>query len=156
VHLGKLVRRLRLLGFDVAYRNLVEDAALVETALAEQRTILTQDRGLLKRRKVTHGYLVRSPDLREQSREVVQRFDFLTRIKPFSRCARCNGMIQSVTKADIQDRLPPKTRELHDEFFQCDTCRRVYWKGSHVTRLEAEIHNLVLLGTGTPQQTPPT
>jgi uncharacterized protein len=156
VHLGKLARRLRLLGFDVAYQNPVEDAALVETALAEQRTILTQDRGLLKRRKVTHGYLVRSPDVREQVREVVQRFDLLRRIKPFSRCVCCNGMIRSIAKSDIQDRLPPKTRELHDEFFQCDTCRRVYWKGSHVTRLEAEIHNLVMLGREMPQQAPST
>jgi uncharacterized protein with PIN domain len=148
VHLGKLARRLRLLGFDVAYRNTAADPELVETALAERRTILTQDRGILKLKRVTHGYLVRSPHVREQVAEVLTRFDLGSRVALFSRCTLCNGLIQAVDKADVQDVLPPKTREYYDEFFRCEVCGKVYWKGSHFRRMEADVRELMSLGAG--------
>jgi hypothetical protein len=153
VHLGKLARRLRLLGFDVAYHNMATDPELVETALAEQRTILTQDRGILKLKKVTHGYLVRSPHVQDQVAEVIRRFDLLAGIDPFSRCAQCNGLIMSVDKADVQADLPPKTREYYHEFFRCQACGKVYWKGTHFSRLDAEVRQLVSQGTE-PQDRP--
>ena len=147
VQLGKLARRLRLLGFDVAYRNSATDPEVVETALAEQRIILTQDRGMLKLKQVTHGYLVRSPHIHEQVMEVLKRFDLLSRIDPFSRCARCNGLIRVVNKADIREELPRRTRENFHEFLRCEACGRVYWKGSHFARMEAELRKLTTLGT---------
>jgi uncharacterized protein len=147
VHLGKLARRLRLLGFDVAYQNMATDPEVVETALGEQRTILTQDRGILKLKRVTHGYLVRSPHVQEQVVEVIRRFDLLARIAPFSRCTQCNGLIMSVDKTDVQADLPPKTRDYYHEFFRCQACGKVYWKGTHFNRLEAEVQQLVSRGT---------
>jgi uncharacterized protein len=48
VHLGRLARCLRMLGFDVAYRNDFSDAEIVKLAKQEGRVILTRDRGLLK------------------------------------------------------------------------------------------------------------
>src|SRR4051812_44364126 len=50
VGLGSLARRLRLLGLDAAYDRTADDAALAERAGAEDRVLLTQDRGLLMRR----------------------------------------------------------------------------------------------------------
>ena len=126
VHLGKLAKRLRLLGFDVTYRNTATDSEIVETALAQQRIILTQDRGMLKLKKVTHGYLVRSPHMPEQVVEVLQRFDLLSRIAPFSRCTLCNGLIRVVDKADVREKLPWRTRERYHEFFRCEACGQVY------------------------------
>ena len=120
----------------------------METALAEQRSILTQDRGILKLKKVTHGYLVRSPHVHEQVVEVLRRFDLLARIDPFSRCTQCNGLIRAVDKADVQDELPPRTREYYHEFFRCEACGKVYWKGTHFSRMEAEVRELVSRGNG--------
>ena len=153
VHLGKLARRLRLLGFDVAYHNMATDPELVETALAEQRAILTQDRGILKLKTVSHGYLVRSPNVQEQVVEVIRRFDLLARIDPFSRCTHCNGLILSVDKADVQADLPPKTRGYYHEFFRCEACGKVYWKGTHFSRMAAEVQELLSRGSG-PQDRP--
>jgi uncharacterized protein with PIN domain len=59
VHLGTLARRLRLVGVDAAYVNDAGDDALVEQANAERRVLLTQDRGLLCRRKLWLGAYVR-------------------------------------------------------------------------------------------------
>ena len=48
VHLGKLARRLRLIGLDTAYRPDANDAELAELADRERRILLTRDQGLLK------------------------------------------------------------------------------------------------------------
>ena len=64
---------LRLLGFDALYRNDYDDDELAHISSEEKRILLTQDRGLLKRSKVTYGYSVRSDNPEEQTVEVLQK-----------------------------------------------------------------------------------
>jgi uncharacterized protein with PIN domain len=139
VHLGRLARRLRLLGFDVAYRNDFDDPDIVNTALDERRIILTCDRGILKIRRVTHGYFVRSRDVSEQVIEVLQRLDLASRIEPFTRCTGCNGLIRRVQKAAVLEQIPPNVGEQYDDYFRCESCGKVYWKGSHFDQLRAYV-----------------
>jgi uncharacterized protein with PIN domain len=134
-HLGKLAGYLRLLGFDTLYRNDYDDATLAHISHDERRTLLTRDRGLLKRSMVTHGYYVRETDPQRQVVEVLRRFDLHRSIAPFRRCLRCNGLLQTVDKATVGDRLPPKTHEYYDEFHVCGQCGHIYWKGSHYRHL---------------------
>ena len=77
VHLGRLARGLRLLGFDSCYRNDFDDPDIIQRALREHRIILTRDRGLLQARAVRHGYWVRACDPEAQIMEVLTRFDLL-------------------------------------------------------------------------------
>lgn len=142
VHLGKLARLLRMLGFDTLYRNDYEDAEIIRQALAEHRIILTRDQGLLKVKQVTHGYWIRATAPEAQAREVLRRLDLFSEIRPFARCMECNGTIEEVDKTDIIHRLPPKTVSYFDEFFKCATCGKVYWKGSHHDKMEALIKRL--------------
>jgi len=144
VHLGRLARYLRLLGFDTLYRKDYDDPEIIRLALYEHRIILTRDRGLLFNRLVTHGYFVRATDAIQQTREVLQRLDLANSIHPFCRCIACNGLLQPVPKADILDRLPPRTRRDYEEFSRCTSCDRVYWKGSHYDRLTQRIQELTL------------
>jgi len=130
-HLGTLARYLRLCGFDTRYRNDYRDAELAQVSADEHRVLLTRDRFLLKRRIITHGYCVRSHHPREQLREVLDRFQLHGRINPFSRCARCNGVLEDVAKADIIDRLEPLTRRYYNDFRRCEACGHIYWRGSH-------------------------
>jgi len=141
-HLGKLARYLRMVGFDTLYENTFEDRQIIETAVTEKRTILTRDVELLKNKAVTHGYWVRSKNSLEQLHEVILRFDLSSSIRPFYRCILCNGVIKKVPKSSIQHTLPPKTRQYYDEFFQCASCEKVYWKGSHYLRMTKFIEDL--------------
>ena len=143
VHLGKLVRLLRLLGFDTVQFGGGKDAALVEAALSDHRIILTRDRDLLKRGQVTHGYWVRSTDSVEQAREVVNRFDLRTQVRPFTRCPGCNGLLTPVEKEDVLDRIPPKTATWLDEYFICQDCGKLYWRGTHYPRLRETIARIL-------------
>ncbi|MFP4010823.1 MAG: Mut7-C RNAse domain-containing protein [Spirochaetaceae bacterium] len=143
VHLGKLARLLRMLGFDTLYDNTWDDPEIVERGIAEHRIILTRDAGLLKRREVTHGYLVRSDDPFEQAAEVTKRFDLTERIRPFLRCMACNGMIEPVSREEVAAELLPGTRKSFSEFYRCRDCRRIYWKGSHYDRMREKIAHLL-------------
>lgn len=142
VHLGTLARYLRLCGFDTLYRNDYGDAELARISAAEHRILLTRDRNLLKRRIVTHGYCVRRDDPRRQLAEVFRRFDLAGAAAPFTRCARCNGLLEDVDKAAVEHRLEPLTRRHYDVFRQCRDCGHVYWRGSHVTSMEGRIEEL--------------
>lgn len=142
VHLGRLTRRLRLLGFDTWYRTDADDDHLVSVALSDQRILVTRDRELLMRRVITHGYCPRSDHADVQAAEVLDRFDLLDAIKPLSRCARCNGLLRPVAKDTVIEQLPPRTRIEHDRFVQCDGCGQVYWPGSHTVRIADFIANL--------------
>ena len=139
VHLGRLARRLRLLGFDVSYSNSATGPEIVAEALAERRIIVTRDRGILKQRAVTHGYLVRSARVAEQVVELLDRFDLRGQINPFSRCARCNGMVKAVAKQEVVHKLPPRTRQHYKSFRRCRHCGAIYWRGAHVAALGAWI-----------------
>src|SRR5690349_6455771 len=97
-HLGKLVRDLRLLGIDVTYDRQAEDRQLAETAAAEDRALLTRDRRLLMHGAVRHGYYLRSQNPLVQTLEVLRRFDLGSTLNPFSRCLRCNALLEPVAK----------------------------------------------------------
>lgn len=134
VHLGTLARRLRLVGLDTAYRVDADDAELAEVASRENRILLTRDVGLLKRRVVTHGCFIRNTHPHRQLVEVLRRFGPLA-LEPFSRCLRCNAELHEVAKEAITPALLPRTREHYERFHACGSCGRIYWKGSHWTRL---------------------
>ena len=133
-NLGRLARYLRLLGFDCLYRNDYSDAQVAGIAADTNRTVLTRDRALLRRKIITRGYFVRATTPRQQVREVLSRFDLYRLVTPFSRCVRCNGSLQDIDKPSIQDRLETKTRKYYDSFRICNACNQVYWQGSHHTR----------------------
>ena len=139
VNLGGLARLMRLMGLDVRCRWDDDDAALAEVAAADHRILLTRDRGLLKRRNVTHGVYVRSDHPFDQVVEVIQRLDLAAQLAPFTRCLRCGGAVTAVAKADVEDRLEPLTRRYYDDFRRCTKCGRVYWRGSHQARLNATV-----------------
>jgi len=55
----------------------------------------------------------------------------------------CNGVVQSVAKEDVTGQLGPETRRIHREFRRCPACGRVYWRGSHCTRLLARLQTVL-------------
>jgi uncharacterized protein with PIN domain len=135
VHLGRLARHLRLLGFDTAYERDCDDALLAATAAAQSRIILTRDGGLLKRNIVTHGLFVRAQEPRAQLLEVARRLQLLSRFKPFTRCLVCNGALTAVSKDEIAAQVPERAWHSYERFVRCPRCARVYWAGTHHERL---------------------
>ncbi len=136
-HLGGLARMLRMAGFDTLYDNKFQDDEIADIASREGRIVLTRDRDLLMRRLITHGCYVRALKATQQFREIVDRLELARSVHPFTLCLHCNAPLRAIDKALVQDRLPPRVRELHQRFNTCDVCRRVYWEGSHWRRMGA-------------------
>lgn len=137
VHLGRVAAYLRLAGFDTKYRNDCDDRALVAIAGAEDRTLLTRDVGALKHRAVARGYFVRETQPARQFVEVLRRFDLVPLALPFTRCLRCNSTLEGVRKDRVEHLLAPPTREHYRRFARCSACARIYWQGSHYSRMES-------------------
>jgi len=126
---------------DTAYANDAGDDALIEQANAERRVLLTQDRGLLRRRALWLGAYVRGARPDDQLRDVLDRFR--PPLAPWTRCPACNGPLSPVAKAAVATMLPPGTRRTCQTFFRCRTCGQVYWHGAHSKRLEQIIDSAV-------------
>ncbi|KTC78011.1 Mut7-C RNAse domain-containing protein [Legionella brunensis] len=139
VHLGKLAKYLRLLGFDTMYSKETSDAHIAQQSKIEKRIVLTRDIGLLKHKKVTHGYWIRNQNSVKQTQEILNRFDLYTQCKPFSRCMECNGLLSAITKEEIIATLLPLTQQYYQNFMCCNSCHRIYWQGSHYQKLKSLI-----------------
>ena len=134
-HVAALARYLRLLGFDTLCEQTWDDEMLAAVSAADDRVLLTHDRGLLKRRIVERGVFVWDDHPETQLLEVVRRLGLADRVRPFTRCMLCNGLLEDADKQDVEMSLEPGTRRTVDRFRRCGDCRRVYWQGAHHPRL---------------------
>lgn len=143
-HLGRLASYLRMMGFDTLYRNDYPDDVLAEVSASENRIVLTRDVGVLKRGIVVHGYFVRNTDPRKRLLEINERYNLAPYADPFGRCMSCNGELKIVDKTEIANSVPDGVTDTFDTFHQCLACEKIYWKGSHYTKMEriiAEVMN---------------
>ena len=138
-HLGKLAHLLRMLGFDTLFFNDAGDRTLATLAADQGRILLTRDRALLMRRKVTHGCYIRSGVPREQLLQVVERMDLMNLLRPFSRCMECNAGLESIARQDLKADLPAGVLAHYNAFWRCTGCGRIYWKGHHYQAMKAWI-----------------
>jgi len=141
-HLGRLAAYLRMSGFDCLYNNDYHDDGIAAILAEDPRILLTRNRRLLMRKVVQFGCCLRSLEPQEQLVEVVRRFDLADKIAPLHRCLRCNHLLESVSKETVLDRLEPLTKLYFDEFHLCPICDQVYWRGSHVARMERLIESV--------------
>lgn len=124
---------MRLVGLDAAYPGDCDDDELIEYANIDQRVLLTQDRALLRRRKLWLGCYVRGTRPDEQLRDVLGRF--APPLKPWTRCTACNGPLEPAPRSEVIAMLEPGTRRTYTVFSRCTDCGRVYWRGAHSKRI---------------------
>jgi uncharacterized protein with PIN domain len=136
VHLGKLAVYLRFLGFDTLYCNDYTDATLAHISAAEKRILLTRDRNLLKRSMITHGYYVRATHPKQQLAEILRRLQLSPPYPLLSRCTLCNAPLTPVAKDQIVHLLPHNTQKYYHQFYFCQNCDKIYWKGSHYQNMQ--------------------
>lgn len=134
VHLGKLARLLRLLGFDTLYRNDFTKQELVSISHEKDRILLSRDAQLAKR-GLSRYFIVTSEDPMLQLKQVVMQFSLKEQFLPFSRCIACNGLLETASKESVAPLLEKNTRQYYTEFWKCTDCGRIYWKGSHYERM---------------------
>lgn len=131
--LGKLAKRMRLLGLDVLYDPLLDDNDIIRLSLTEGRVILTRDAALSARPLAANHLFISSEQVEEQVGQV--RSSFLLETLPLTRCSECNEQLAPVAKREVQDLVPQHVYERTSDFLQCPKCGRIYWQGTHVKRM---------------------
>ena len=143
---GKLVKWLRLMGYDAVLFTGGDDRKLIASALNDSRVILTRDTGVMKFGLVISGKIqalnINSEKPDEQIRQVVAVFLLDPKSGLFSRCLECNGLLQRRSKEWAKGRVPPRVFEIRDEYFECPNCGRIYWKGTHWEQMTKRLEEL--------------
>ncbi len=135
--LGKLMRKLRLLGFDTKLWN---------GEYEESRILLTRSR---KRWESYPGesFLIFEDNWRKQLAELERRYTLSKEFKLFTRCAECNSPLVSVTCEEVKDKVPERVYLTATNFKMCPNCGKIYWSGTHVERIKEEFKK-IFSGTG--------
>jgi uncharacterized protein len=135
--LGGLSRWLRAAGYDASYEYGIDDGVLVRIAAEQGRIVLSSDGGIFERNVVKDGRVralrvPRATPPLEQLGFVLRAFDLQ---RKESRCMACSGELHEVAKADVADAAPPRSFAAYDRFWACASCNKLYWHGTHWTRI---------------------
>jgi len=154
---GGLARWLRGLGYDATWTEGIDDAEVVEQARRDGRVLISSDGGIFERRIVADG-TVRSLRL-PRGLKLLGQVEYVVRalgltVHP-ARCMACNGELRRVERAEVGDRVPARSLLWATEFFECRSCGRVVWNGTHWRRIEAVRRRMGELGGAADDEIPP-
>jgi uncharacterized protein with PIN domain len=138
VMLGKLSKRMRLLGFDVLYNRALDDNTIIRLALDQGRVILTRDASLASRPLARHHIYINSDFVDEQLHQVAEKTS-LSSTALLSRCSACNTVLTTQGRDEVRDLVSIHVYEQHRDFLHCETCGRIYWKGTHVRNMRLSL-----------------
>ena len=139
--LGTLAIWLRIIGYDTSYVKKDHDDEIIIQSKQENRILLTRDKA------IAHTYesamLINSTNLYDQIQQVVHEFGLtLEDTRVLSLCTLCNVSVEPMEKSTLKNLVPMHAYESHQHFWQCPSCGRIYWKGSHWDNIQRFIGTL--------------
>jgi uncharacterized protein len=150
--LGGLARWLRGAGYEAVWKPELDDASVIREAQARAATLLTTDslmteRGVLRDGVVPCVFLPSTLTC-EQQFEIVW-FELGLTLRE-SRCMQCGGALRRVSKEAVAHRIPPKTALWLDEYFVCNECDQLFWRGTHWRAMQERLARLNTAPTTSP------
>ena len=141
--LGKLAKQLRMLGYDTLYYRGEDAYSLIRLARQEGRVILTRNTKLLPRKPEDLILQMTEDNPFLQLNELIQKGKIeIDEEKLFSRCLLCNAFLDSISRKEVEGKVPDFIFHQHKEFFRCPQCQRIYWPGSHHENMQKKIKEL--------------
>jgi|UniRef100_A0A7V6DPQ3 uncharacterized protein with PIN domain len=139
--LAGLARWLRLCGFDAAVINFSLRKTLPSPA--PETYLITRQAGFHQRQR--EDLLVLAANNPEGQVAEVFRLLKLSRrdLAPLSRCGECNDLLVPVRREAALGLVPDHVYHTQATFFQCPSCKRLYWPGSHPARIIARIQEAI-------------
>lgn len=134
-NLKPLAKRLRMLGLDCVYDGGASLPDLIQSAAHEDRVLLTLKPVAKTNRVKVFRLPGDNPDL--QLQQVNEVYDLLEFASPFRRCLVCNTQLEEAHRS-VQS-LPDSVSERGLTVYQCPSCERYYWPGSHLERMREQL-----------------
>ncbi len=146
-NVGKLVKWLRMIGYDTLFFNGSEDSQMVASALAEGRVILTRDTQIMRRRVVTNGrlmaILIKSDEPERQMRQLVETVNLDCQFRTFTICLECNQPLEERSQQQVKGLVPPYVFQTQSQYMECPACHRIYWRGTHWQAMTRKLEKLM-------------
>ena len=141
--LGKLVKGLRMLGYDTVYYRGEDAYPLFKLARKENRIILTRNRKLTPKRPEDHIIKITENKPSLQLKELIQnKVISLNEELLFSRCLLCNILLDEIPREESEGKVPDFIFYQRKNFFRCPQCLKIYWQGSHLENMQKKIEEL--------------
>jgi uncharacterized protein with PIN domain len=144
VNAGKLVKWLRMMGFDTVAFDEPDDGGMVKIALAEDRIIITKDSEFMKRRSISSGrakaILVSGDSSENQMMTVMHALKLAGMERPFTLCLECNSELKEMDRKEAEQLVPPRVSEVQTQYMACPACHRIYWRGTHWQAMNDKLH----------------
>lgn len=144
VGLGGLTRWLRGAGYEAHWKPGLDDASVIRETERLKATLITTDslmteRGVLRDELLPWVWIPSSLTCEEHLTIVLRELELPLKE---SRCMHCGGALRRVAKADVSNRIPPRTALWLDEYFLCTECDQLFWQGTHWKRINSELKRL--------------
>jgi len=139
--LGKIAKKLRILGFDTIYiLSSANDREILDLLINTKRILLTSDKELFYRSK-QYKYNSIFINKKTEIENLITIFSYLEIkfIDPhliYNRCSICNDKLQVVENPDlIKNQVYQTIFKINKEFYRCKKCNKLYWHGSHIKNI---------------------
>ncbi len=80
--------------------------------------------------------------LKAQLTILVHKLKLNTELK-LNLCSICGEELVPAKKEDFKELIPPKVFQFYNEFNYCPKCKKLYWEGDHIKRLEERLKKLI-------------
>jgi len=140
VMLGKLAKYLRILGLDTIYVRSMDNLA-GHKINDETPYFFTKRR--LQKILYSNPVYIKADDVIGQLREINNLIaPHVSERDLMSRCIGCNAVLREVNKDDVESLVPEFVFHKYNVFKACPSCKKIYWKGSHVEHMIAWIREM--------------
>ncbi|MDI3471901.1 MAG: uncharacterized protein PWQ20_573 [Thermotogaceae bacterium] len=143
--LGKLAKKLRILGFDTLYFSDISEDEILKLCKAEDRTLLTRDRIMFIKatKEGIESFFLKSDRWYSQLKAVKNKFKLsFEKSSLFERCIECNCVLEYVEKEKIKNRVPEYVYLTNNQFLECPKCHKIYWRGTHVENILKDLNKI--------------
>lgn len=144
--LGRLIKWLRLLGFDTELYRGPAGRVFLRKAAAGGRIALSRRRDLSTRQYTGRMMIISSDRIEEQLRELIHQHGLpLNRENFFRCCTGCNKLLETISRQETAGLVPIYVFETEKDFRKCSDCGKIFWAGTHHERALSFLvkHNLI-------------
>lgn len=143
--LGRLAKKLRILGFDTLYFSDIPEEEILKLCKDESRILLTRDK-ILADRAMKEGiefFFLKSDKWYSQLKAVKDKFNLsFEKSLLFERCIECNNPLEYVEKEKVKNRVPEYVYLTNEQFLECPNCSKIYWRGTHVENILKDMNKI--------------
>lgn len=137
-----------MLGCDIEYYRDAQDDTLLNIVKEEDRALLTRDAELFQRANLRglKAFFVEGRSEVERLANFAHQFNLKLEIDTsISRCPVCGSSLRSIERDAVLDKVPSGTLKHYNEFWICNTCRKVYWQGAHWKKINETLAKAKML-----------